>query len=137
MCAQDVISVRCPSCGRELSYRYGGCDPCRNRGYCYVRRTQLQETAYNECESCAQRRREREYEARRREEERNRRDRFVEAEREAERDRTRKADRRRIDGEREVERAAGSRASRCGRERDLESEETTYGRWASNKRKYR
>jgi hypothetical protein len=137
MCTQDVISVHCPSCGRELSYRYGILDPCRYRGQCYVRRTELHESVYRECESCAQKRRESEVESRRREAERDRRDLSAEAERDVERDRARKAGRRRVDEQREAERAAASRESRRRGEEDLEREETSRGTWTGNKRKYR
>lgn len=136
MCEQDVISFRCPSCRRELSYRYGMLEPCRNRGHCYVHRSQREETVFTECEGCAQRRRERDHENRRREAERSRRDRSAESQRDAERDRLRKADRRRTHEEREIARAAISMVSRGRREEDLEKEEATPGRWTSNKRKF-
>jgi hypothetical protein len=120
MYTQDVISVHCPSCGRELSYRYGILDLCRYRGQCYIRRTELYESVYRECESCAQKKRESEFKSRRREAERVRRDLSAEAERDIERDRARKAGRRRVDKQREAERAAASRESRRRGEEDLE-----------------
>src|SRR5271156_735894 len=75
MCEQDDISFCCPSCKRELSCRYGMLEPCRNRGHCYVHRSQREETVFTECESCAQGQGERDHEKRRREAERSRRDR--------------------------------------------------------------
>jgi hypothetical protein len=82
MCEKDVISFRCLSCRRELSYRYGMLEPCRNRGHCYVHRSQREETAFTECESCTQKRGERDHENRRKEAKRSRRDRSAKLQRE-------------------------------------------------------
>lgn len=115
MCTQDLISVRCPTCWQELSYHYTPLEACRSRGQCFVHRREITHCAYQDCERCAQKRRETEIEARRREEEKVRREMSEEAEREAERDRTRKADRRHVEEEKETERAATSRESRCNK----------------------
>ena len=137
MCTQDIISVCCPTCGDELSYRYTPLEACGYRGQCYVRRTAVSERAPRKCESCAQKTRETEFEARRRDAERNKHDMSEEAEREADRDRNRKADRRRVEKEREKEQAATIRESRQRREKEREAEEMIWGTWTGNKRKYR
>src|SRR5439155_950702 len=50
MCRQDIISICCPTCGDEISYRYSPLEACRYRGQCYVRRTAVTEGAPREWE---------------------------------------------------------------------------------------